>query len=830
MNYRLFASLKVGLAVAGGLLLVIGLVSHLSAAEPVISAQGVSTDAWPGHDATLRLELLNHTDQVLPNGFISATLPAGLAYVPGSTQVFGEGWPMVSSEPISSGQTLIWGPYGLPVAGVTAHNPFGIHTLMDSCSTPPGLHLDGAKTLVGSGGYVTQLFYPITTTTTGPSDCAINFVQEAYSRNLIPILRLQGARQNGIWQAPDPGPNGDYAETARAYANFVAGLPRRNTNPLYIAVWNEPDLWIEWSNAPNATQYARFFVAVSNAIRNLGDARIRLVNGALTPGNPAFLEAMLRVPGFRDAFDVWASHCYPYNHPAWYNSHTGFVRYRTYAIDCYLDEMSIIKRYGRTNFKVMLTETGYPLGDKTFGFEGFPAINDSNRAGYITSAFKDYWQHWPEVVAVTPFELSDPANFWVSFDWIKSTHPFTPYLQYTSVSALPKPVGQIEPYGFQVMFKARAANDATPGDYFVQLAGSEAGGSSAAAKLVTVTVRAAAPGHTYYLPVIFKRPPLTGPWYMAAQTAPPDGAIVPTRILTAAGPLEVQAAPTVRRLSLGGEPLALAVVDDATGAVLLSDDRLLRVDLAALAIRDTILVGPQPQALARGDAAQLFIGLDGAVAQVDLAGGQILATTPLPGRITALAWDPAGRRLFAADAQNDQLLVLAGSPPHVTHSLPLPEQPGPLVFDAAANRLVIAFPGAKRVSAFNAVDLTETNRAQITGGPILDLALDTGHQRLIVLNALAPGWRGLTLLDSELRQVALAAGPELRSAPALALTSAGHLLLPEAGGLVQIDGDSLAVGPRLPLPALTPAGGIAAAGRAVYLLDGESQSLLEVSQ
>ena len=81
-------------------------------------------------------------------------------------------------------------------------------------------------------------------------------------------------------------------------------LRRRNTNPLYIQLWNEPDLWIEWSNAPNARQYARFFVAVSNAIKQLGDPRIRVLNGALTPLKPdnrAFLEQMLRTPGLRTA-------------------------------------------------------------------------------------------------------------------------------------------------------------------------------------------------------------------------------------------------------------------------------------------------------------------------------------------------------------------------------------------------------------------------------------------------------------------------------------------------------------------------------------------------
>jgi len=34
----------------------------------------------------------------------------------------------------------------------------------------------------------------------------------------------------------------------------VAGLPRRDTNPPYIAGWNEPHLWIEWSGPPNAPQ------------------------------------------------------------------------------------------------------------------------------------------------------------------------------------------------------------------------------------------------------------------------------------------------------------------------------------------------------------------------------------------------------------------------------------------------------------------------------------------------------------------------------------------------------------------------------------------------
>ncbi|MEW5960641.1 MAG: hypothetical protein AB1801_23200, partial [Chloroflexota bacterium] len=336
-------------------------------AEPVLSVNGTAANTFPGGETTYRIELLNHTDQIVYDGVISITLPISFTYVPGSTLALGEGWPLESHEPAIAGQTLTWGPYHLPAAGNKAHNPYGIHTMMHDCLDLP-LHLEGAKALVGNGGYVTQLFYGIDSTTTGPSQCAVNFVAEAYARNLIPILRLEGHFVNGVWQAPDPGPQGDYAPIARAFANFVAGLPRRDTNPLYLQIWNEPDLWIEWSGSPNAGQYARFFVAVSNAIRQLGDGRIRLLNAGLTPGNTAFIDAMLGVPGFRDAFDAWSSHCYPYNHPAWYNNHTGAARYGTYAIDCYRQELDVIQRYGRSGVKVIVAETGYELGSNTFGF------------------------------------------------------------------------------------------------------------------------------------------------------------------------------------------------------------------------------------------------------------------------------------------------------------------------------------------------------------------------------------------------------------------------------------------------------------------------------
>jgi len=830
----LAASIKVGIAAVAGLGLALLIIMPLAAAGPVISVRGSAASASPGQTATLRLELLNHTDQIRYNGQLTVTLPAGFSYVPGSARITGEGWPINTADPISSGQTLGWGPHNLPAAGITAHNLFGIHTMMDSCSTAPALHLEGAKTLIGSGGYVTQLFYPVITTTTGPSQCAINFVQEAYARNLIPILRLEGMRVGNIWQAPDPGPNNDYAEIAQAYARFVAGLPRRSANPLYIVVWNEPNLWIEWSSAPNAAQYARFFVAVSTAIRGLGDARIRLVNGALAPADQhlSFLDKMLRVAGFSNAFDVWASHCYPYNHPAWYNSHTGKARYGTYAIDCYLEEQNVIKKYGRTGFKFILTETGYQLGEDTYNFEGFSTITENNRADYMASAFRDYWPNWPEVIAATPFELSDPAGWWDKYDWISPTSPFTPHLQYSRVAALPKPAGQVEPYGYQVTFRVNIDPAVAPGTYTLQLSGSDAGGNVAAASEV-ITVTQAVSQTSTYLPAISKSPGTSGPWYMeTAANTDTAGAIIPTAFLTPAIGAQT-AAENISVLPLASPPLALALDSAAgLGAVLQQNGLVDAVDLAAFALQPPIFVGQNPRLIALGapGSGQFFVALDAGVVKIDLPAGQVGAITPIKGRITGLVWDDARQRLLLADAANERLLALASQPLQPVATAPLGEQPGQLLLDAAANRLFALLPGAGQVIALDAATLTPIARANVTGGPLLAAALAPAQNRLVVLNALTPRLRMLTVFDTQLNRQALIAGSELvplQTATAVAATPAGSLLVAEASQVWQVIWPGLAAQPIAPVSAgdvaVNPQTG------AIYLLDAVRPVLVRIS-
>ncbi len=777
----------------------------LSHAEPVLSVAGFASNSYPGQEATYRIELLNHTDQIVYDGVISITLPVSFTYVPSSTIALGEGWPLASREPAIDGQSLTWGPYHLPAAGNKAHNPYGIHTMMHGC-VDMHLHLEGAKPLVGNGGFVTQLFYGIDTTTTGPSQCAINFVSEAYARNLIPILRLEGHFVNGIWQAPDPGPHGDYAPIARAFANFVAGLPRRDTNPLYIQVWNEPDLWIEWGGSPNAGQYARFFVAVSNAIRQLGDGRIRLLNAGLTPGNTPFIDAMLRVPGFRDAFDAWSSHCYPYNHPAWYNNHAGTARYGTYAIDCYRQELAVIQRYGRSGVKVIVTETGYELGSNVYSFEGFPAINETNRAAYISSAFADYWRNWPEVIAVTPFELSDTSGHWHKFDWIYPTLPYPSHPQYEAVKAHSKPDGGLEPYGYQIIFKVKTDPYLAAGVYTGQLSGRDQDGHTTTGTVPIQLYEAGAIQLTY-LPLMMGPPRRDGPWYLSQADSPSPGAIVPDTFLQSAPPSLTSLAtvtPTAV-ISLSGEPQVMALADSAgLGAVLLIDGRLEIFNMTDQQIKGSVIVGNRPQSLT-ADASlpgQVYVGLDNLIVLVDLRTGQVIGRWAEPGRWRGLAQDAATRRLFAVDASGERLLILRDDLSRSLATVPLAEQPDQLVFDAATRQLYISFPAVPQILTIDADTLNPTNQTLLVGGPILDLALAPAPQRLYVLNALAPSYRGLTELDAStlapLRLVAGAAEFPLRSATALTVTPAGHLLVSETTGLWQISPDDFTVRTLLP--------------------------------
>ncbi len=795
---------------------------------PAISVEGNGGMVTPGDEVTYQIRLLNWTDSFTTSGSITHTLPVGFDYVPDSAAVTMGGWPITRTEPISQNGMLAWGPFRLPATGYADHNPYGVHTFVqDLCLTPfIDLQLDQALQLVGSGGYVTQLFYRITAATTGPDECAIYFVNAAYDRNLVPILRLGGEwNPVGFWERPDPGPDGDYSEIAAAFARYVAGLPRRDTHPLYITIWNEPDLAVEWSGRPSAAQYGRFFVAVSSAIRRLGDTRIRILNGATTPANTGFIRQLMAVPGFVGAFDAWASHCYPYNHPPRYNIHQRTARYGNAVIDCYIEERDIIARYGgRSGLKFVVTESGYGLGENTYHFEGYSRIDEANRTSYIAAAFNSYWRSWPEVIAVTPFELGDPWSGWEWLDWIDYTLTLTPSLhfsmaphpQFDAVAGLGKPRGATVPHGIEVTFHARAAADLPPGIYASDLAGSA--GEATAVLTQTAPVRVVAHVIHAYLPLVQKGGQPGGVWYstqaISGEGEAGDGTIIPTAFLASAqdevGAAQQVASAAVSHVPVGGEPRVLAP-DSRLGQahqvyVALAGGQLAVVNLNTGTVDKRIDLRGEPQALALGpEAGTAYVSLDtGEVVRVAVVQGKVTARAGGLGRVTGLAFDLPTGRLLVADAQAGEIIGFNQDLSTRVTACALEELPGQLLLDAAGRRLVVTLPGAQRVLVLNADTLRPVAAVELSpGGPLVQAALDAARGRVVVLRVLAPNYRGISVLraDDLAPQALIAGSPAwpLARAAALAVLPDGRLVVAEGNDLYWLSPDKAEVVGRAPL-------------------------------
>jgi len=291
--------------------IILHLLSTAIAQSPSASDE-VSLTAWSsglaetGGQVTYTITLSNSRLEELLDVALTDRLPEGFTYISGSTTVQAN-WQVISTaDPIISGRDLTWGPFTIPSASYAYDNLYGIHTyVQDLCSGPYiDFQLDKALDLVGAGGHVKQLLYPVTSSTSGPRQCWVEFVNGAYDRDLVPIVRIQGEWGGSNWIKPQADAPGDYTSIAEAYKRVVQGLPLRDGHTLYVEVWNEPDLPVEWSGSPSAWEYGHFFVDVAAAIHSLGDSRIKVLNGALTPGNSSFTRQLVSVPGFVDSFDL----------------------------------------------------------------------------------------------------------------------------------------------------------------------------------------------------------------------------------------------------------------------------------------------------------------------------------------------------------------------------------------------------------------------------------------------------------------------------------------------------------------------------------------------
>ena len=320
--------------------------------------------------------------------------------------------------------------------------------------------LNHVRNLMGYAAFAKELFYGITAATNGPDPCWIDFVNAAYDRGLKPVLRLQSEHGGSFWHKPQPDWPGNYTSVAQAFARVVAKLPRRNGQTLYIQLWNEPNLNLEWEGAANPTEYGQFLEQTAGAIRTAtgGDSRIVILNAPLSPGGDmaptTFMQQMFNnVPNSRWAFDLWAAHTYPANYPPELNIHRGQAINTNATIDSYAPQVQILAANGRPTVPIFLSETGYLLGQQYD--RRYPAITEANRADYMSRAFLYYWRAWPELIGVAPYELSDPNGAWGGWNWVEADD--ARHAQYNSVQALDKSY----PYAssqFTVKFQAKAAS------------------------------------------------------------------------------------------------------------------------------------------------------------------------------------------------------------------------------------------------------------------------------------------------------------------------------------------------------------------------------------
>jgi uncharacterized repeat protein (TIGR01451 family) len=787
--------------------------------------------------------------------FVTHVLPDGFSYEAGSSEVEVEGQVVPLEDPDIQGQSLTWGEFGMVAASGVFDNHYGVHTFVQDLCTESyvDLQLDKALELVGVGGYVTQLLYPVTEATQDPDPCWVYFVNAAYDRQLVPIVRLQGEWGGDYWLKPEPDSPGDYSTLARAYKRVVKGLPRREGRLLYVQVWNEPDLPLEWGGEPNAVEYGHFFVDVAAAIHRIGDSRIKVLNGALTPGNAFFTAQLTAVPRFVDSFDFWAAHCYPLNHPPRYNIHDGTARYPQYAIDSYLLELRALSRYGgRKGVKVLLTETGYALHDRTFRFEGYPAVDEDNRASYMRKAFQDFWPSWREVVGVTAFELVDPYGTWQEWDWL---YPGTdlPHKQYTVVSALSKPDPlEVHPSSLTITFRALVAD----------VAGTYRSDVTATVEDATVyPLLSAAPVivvdelYAQHLPIGARGGgALSGGLetqdeaelgsdldHLLDQLDVSAGALSPVLaapVTYVGDPSRPAEAPAIQaRIELGADPQAIALDPQRDRAyVTLSEGSLVVVDTQSDRVVCVTEVGSDPQGVAVDQSSDLVYVANygaGTVTVVDGLGcGGATTVTGLEAP-SAVAVDESAGRVYVADCGADQVVVLETVSQRVVQRLAVGSCPENLALDRVSGFLYIGNSGDGTVSVIGLEELETSATVQVSLGPVVGLASDRAAGEAYVVCLDSPPRRRVTVVDGRTGDVerSLAGGWDrpLSGAYAVAVdTDRGRLYAADGQELLLLDTEDLTLTSVTSVDAVTYSLGLAVDGsrERVYLVDSAGGALL----
>lgn len=347
------------------------------------------------------------------------------------------------------------GPVGPPV------NRFGIGLV------GPGnpAQWDLAANLVGRGGHIKLIFPGIDVGMTGPPAEWSTAIAETYSRNMVPVVRINFPWGDGRvrYRSDDPR-HSSYTALAASVRAVVERLPLRAGWPIYIEVLNEPNLCYEWTcdagDAPPhpgtpagrmhysiiAREYAALLRDVGAALHAIGDPRVRVVNAGLAPGGAVdcecggtgftagvtaldfLVEMRGAVPDVFGRLDAFASHSYPAQGEGW----GFFERYEVCGPGLRFFEREL-ETIG-ASLPVLVTETGWTTDAGARG-------SRTDIADWTRRAYEDVWLVHPAVRAVMPFQLQDAA--WDAFGWVAPDG--TRYPVYDAVRALRCSLGTTDP-------------------------------------------------------------------------------------------------------------------------------------------------------------------------------------------------------------------------------------------------------------------------------------------------------------------------------------------------------------------------------------------------
>lgn len=693
-----------------------------------VSASADPTYVLAGSTITYQVTASNSGPTTGNDFRVSFTLPSGFSYQWGSTKLYINDALVSTVNPTVSGHTLIF--EAVPVPARRGDTYFGINTfIQERCEDERYLNwqLDRAKGLIGWHGYVKQMFHSISADTTYAQPCWQTFVTGAYDRGLQPVIRLQGTFSDGHWDKP-----ADPRALAGAFKRVVQGLPRRDGFKLYVQIWNEPNLNIEWNGQANPAEYGQFLVEAANAIRSIGDPRIVILNGPLSPGGNisplSFNHQMFEdIPDSLWAFDVWAAHPYPANHPPEYNIHRGTATYPQMTIDSYQQQVEQIAAWGRLGIKVFLSETGYELWNNTYDWEGYPAIDEGNRADYIVRAYRDYWKGWAEIVGVTPFELSDPLYNWTNWNWIDgngdsygNTRP-----QYEQVRALDKG----HPFAnsrVDIVFQARTARwaDTHYADLQATASNADVSGNGPAAAVTTWN------GTPTATPTL--TPTATVPTWTATPHTPTPVPTVTSTPIPTPSPTET---PTATWTPSFTPTLAPTATPSGTTAATPGPT-------APLEVLATVAVGQQPHGVVVDSLhRRVYIAnhLSSTVTVLDADTLESIGSIGIGDALglNGLAVDAANQRLYVSGKFTNDLTALAAeslTAPSALWQAATGAQPNGVALNGERTRAYVADFAANTLTIVWLADGSQRN-VPARGGPSF-LYFDDVSQRLYVTNYL----------------------------------------------------------------------------------------------